>query len=174
MTDFLDIAKGALGVVAPTLARAVGGPLAGQAVQAICGALGLAPDTPPDQLSAAMQNATPEQLAAIRKADNDFKVAMRSLDVTEAQLAYSDIASARDREKTVKDHVPAAMGFAIVGAFIAAVFMLLGGWGHIESAMAGALMGYLSAKAEQVVSYYFGSAKGMQDQSKMLWQSVPK
>ena len=47
------------------------------------------------------------------------------------------------------------------------------GYSHIESAMAGTLVGYLSAKAEQVVAFYFGSSAGSQKKDEMLHNSTP-
>lgn len=175
MADILDTAKGVLGTVAPLLARAVGGPLAGQAAQFICGALGLSSDTPPDQMAAAIQNATPEQLAALKKADNDFKVAMRQLEVQESQLAYGDIADARAREIAVRDHVPAMIAVGVVAGF----FGLLGlmAFRDVPAANATALnlmIGTLGASVGAVLQYYFGSSRGSQEKDKMLWQSAPK
>lgn len=175
MADFLDIAKGALGVVAPTLARAVGGPLAGQAVQMICGALGLTADTAPEQLASAVQNATADQLLALKKADNDFKVAMKQLDVQEDQLAYQDTANARGREIAVRDHTPALLAGAVVLGF----FGLLGfmAFHDVPPANATALnlmIGTLGAAVGAVLQYYFGSSRGSQEKDKMLWQSAPK
>ena len=175
MTDFFDAAKGVLGTVAPLLARAVGGPLAGQAAQFICGALGLAPDTPQDQMALAVQNATPEQLAALRKADNDFKVAMRQLDVQEDQLAYNDTIDARAREIAVHDHTPSLLAFGVTLGFFGLLGLLA--FHDVPTSNQNALnlmLGALGASFGGVIAYYFGSSKGSQDKDKMLWQSAPK
>lgn len=175
MADFIDFAKGALGVIAPTLARAAGGPLAGQAVQFVCEALGLPSGTPQDQIATAIQNATPDQLAALRKADNDFKVAMRQLDVQESQLGYEDLANARGREIAVRDHTPALIAAGVVMGF----FSLLGvmAFRDVPAANATALnlmIGTLGGALGAVLQYYFGSSRGSQEKDKMLWQSAPK
>lgn len=175
MADFLDIAKGVLGKIAPTLALAVGGPFAGQATQVICNALGLAPDTPQDQVATAMQSATPDQLLALKKADADFKVAMRQLDIQETQLGYDDTANARAREVAVRDWTPGLLAFGVTLGF----FGLLGvlAFHDVPTSNANALtimLGALGAAFGGVIAYYFGSSRGSQDKDKMLWQSVPK
>ena len=63
--DFWKDAKNTLGAVAPMLASAVGGPLAGAATTAIVNALGLAPDTTQEQAATAVVGATADQLIAL-------------------------------------------------------------------------------------------------------------
>ena len=43
-------------------------------------------------------------------------------------------------------------------------------FGHsvADSTITGAIIGYLSAKAEQVVSYYFGSSAGSKDKDETI------
>ena len=65
-----------LGAVAPTLATAMGGPLGGMAIKMVSDKLGLSESTM-EAVEAAMSNATPEQLAEIKKVEADFKVQMK-------------------------------------------------------------------------------------------------
>ena len=58
-----DLVKGLLKSIAPTIGTAIGGPLAGQAVQAISNALLGHPNGTQDEVEVALQNATPDQLA---------------------------------------------------------------------------------------------------------------
>ncbi len=71
--------KGLIGAVAPTLGQALGGPLGGAAAQTIASVLGCKPDE--KSIANAVQSATPEQLAEIKKAELDFQVQMKKLDV---------------------------------------------------------------------------------------------
>ena len=79
----MDLSRigGLLGQIAPTIATAIGGPVAGMAVKALAGALGLSQDASSDDVQTALMNATPEQLAAVKKIDADFKVQMKELDI---------------------------------------------------------------------------------------------
>jgi hypothetical protein len=122
MSDFWNAAKATLGTVAPMLASAVGGPLAGAATGAVIKAMGLAPDTAPEAVAQAVVGATPEQLLALKKADSEFAQAMKALDVDAAKLAYADTADARQREVEVRDHTPSMLAYGLTGGF----FCLLG------------------------------------------------
>jgi hypothetical protein len=62
--------------VAPTLATAMGGPLGGMALKMVADKLGL-PDATMDAVEAAVTNASPSQLADIKKVEADFKVSMK-------------------------------------------------------------------------------------------------
>ena len=65
------------------------------------------------------------------------------------------------------------LAYFIVASFVATVGSTLAGWTHVDSALAGTLIGYLSAKAEQILAYYFGSSKGSEEKTRMLAQAQP-
>ena len=73
----LDI-KAILKSAAPMLGAAIGGPFGGMAAKFAVEALGN-PDAKPEDLPALLASATPEQIAAVKKADQDFQVRMREL-----------------------------------------------------------------------------------------------
>lgn len=169
MVGFLDDvwsgARDILAAVAPSLATAVGGPLAGQAVTAIGVALGLGPDAGPADVSKAVSKATPEQLFALKEADNSFAMEMQKLGVELESIVNQDRASARDREIALKDWTPRIIAFLIIFGFLFAVWAVMQGSvpnlrDPTTATMVGAVIGYLSAKADQIVSYYFGSSAG--------------
>jgi hypothetical protein len=85
--------KGLIGAVAPTLGQALGGPLGGAAAQTIASVLGCKPDE--KSIANAVQAATPEQLAEIKKAELDFQVQMKKLDVDVFALEAEDVQHAR-------------------------------------------------------------------------------
>ena len=68
-----------IGSVAPTLGTALGGPLGGMAGDVISKVLGVEND--PASLEKAIQNATPEQLIEIKKAEKEFETKMKQLDI---------------------------------------------------------------------------------------------
>jgi hypothetical protein len=155
--------KSIVGTVAPTIATALGGPLAGLATKAIMGAVGLGDGATDAEIAKAVVGASPEQLLALKRADLDFAVKMRELDVDLERIASSDRDSARRRESVVKDMAPKVLAAVIVLGFLATVFMVLGGQVEglkdpLTATVVGTLIGYVSAKADQVVSYYFGSS----------------
>lgn len=170
MSTFTDMLKTFAGTVAPTLASAVGGPLAGMAVTAIAGALGCKPNS--TALTAAMAVATPDQLLALKQADQTFAAKMKELDIDEEKLSFDDTASARAMQVATKDPTAARLAWLIIGGFL--IFSLgqvvslivwpeqtakvpAAAWGTI-----GTILGYLAKEASQATAFYFGSTQGSQ------------
>jgi len=158
MEDFWKGALGVLGTVAPMLATAVGGPLAGTAVTALIGCLGLPAETTEQKLAATIAVATPDQLIAIKKADADFAVQMAALKITADKLCFDDRASARVREAAVKDTTPRNLAYlAILGSLALAGALMLGVT-HIDTALGGVVLGYVFAESKAAMAYYFGAS----------------
>lgn len=159
--------------IAPTLATALGGPLAGAAVSALSQSLLGKKDGTEKEISTVLQTASPEILLQVKKADQEFAVKMKELDINVEKLVYDDRADARKRESTVKDSINKTLAFMIVGAFIALIGSVVLGWAKVDSVLAGTLVGYLSAKCEQVLAYYFGSSKGSSQKTELLAKAGP-
>jgi hypothetical protein len=159
--------KSIVGTVAPTIATALGGPLAGLATKALVGVFGLAEGASEEEIAKAVAGATPEQLLALKKEDNAFAIRMRELDVDLERIAEGSKDSARKREMTVGGWANPVLASIIVAGFLITAFMVLGGFVEglkdpITASLAGTVIGYVSAKADQVVAYYFGSTKASQ------------
>ncbi|MFM2129929.1 MAG: Rhodoferax phage [Pseudomonadota bacterium] len=168
----MDLLK-IVGAVAPTIATAIGGPLGGMAMKVVAEVLGLPADSSEKDVSKAMAAATPDQLLALKQADQDFAVRMRELDIDLEKIAASDRDSARRREAQVRDWMPRVLAFVVVAGFMATVFLVLLGLvdGMKDPLMAttvGTLIGFVSAKAEQVIAYYFGSSSSSQQKTQLL------
>ena len=120
--DLLKAVGPLLGQVAPTLATAMGGPLAGLAVKTLSNVLlGNEEGTEAD-IAKAMQSATPDQLADIKKIDADFKTRMAELEIDLERISAGDRDSARKREMTVGDHTPKILAGAITLGFFGILF----------------------------------------------------
>jgi hypothetical protein len=168
--DVLDI----VGAVAPTIATALGGPLAGLGVRAICGALGLAPDTPPEKVADAVTAATPDQLLALKQADNAFAAQMKQLDVDFAKLSQADVASARQREVAVHDHTPSILAFSLTLGFFGLLgLMAFHALPADNMAPVNIMLGALGTAWMAAMNYFFGSTYGSKTKDAMLFQSVP-
>ena len=159
----MDDWRSVVGSVAPTIATALGGPLAGLAVKALAGVFGLGEGASKEDVAKAVANASPEQLLAMKKADQDFAVKMRELDIDFERIHAGDRDSARRREEAVGGLInPTLAGLVLLG-FFATVGWVLSGNVNLSGeagAVIGTLIGYVSAKAEQVIAYYFGSSAG--------------
>ena len=116
---------------------------------------------------------TAEQIAQVKIAEIELKKTEEQLGLNFEALAVDDRKSARQMQTEVKSTLVPTLAVIIVISFIAVVVGTLMGYSKIESAMAGTLVGYLSAKAEQVISFYFGSSNGSQAKDQMLWKSTP-
>ena len=76
------------------------------ATRAISEALLGKPDGSEAELPEAAAKATPEQLLALKTAEQDFAVKMRELDIDLERIANADRDSARNREVATKDWTP--------------------------------------------------------------------
>lgn len=158
--------------IAPAIATALGGPLAGLAVNAIGAAVLGRDDASETEIAAALQGAKPEDLLKLKEADNAFRLKMQELGVDLERIAAQDRDSARTREATVGGMTCPVLAFAIVGGFLVLVgWLVSNGVSKIDAAsmgLVGTLVGYVSAKAEQVVAYYFGSSAGSARKTEQL------
>ena len=112
--------KNVIGAVAPTLGTALGGPLGGTAAKAISAVLGCKSDA--NSISTAMQNATPEQLAEIKKAELDFEAQMKKMDVDIFALETADVQDARKAHKG--DWTPRIFGLFSLCGFLGYIFLV--------------------------------------------------
>lgn len=159
---FGDKALQVLRTVAPMLATATLGPFGPLAATAISAALGT-PTGDTKAAEAALLNATPDQLLALKKADQDFQERMKELGIEEEKLVYDDIANARSREIAVKDSTPRNLAYLIIGFTGLCIAATLAGWTKVDSALAGTLIGYLVAESRSTLTYFFGSSQSSQN-----------
>jgi hypothetical protein len=153
--------KQILGVVAPTLATALGGPMAGMATKQIAVALVGKEDAKESEIDAAMMNATPETLTKLKELDQAFQVKMSELGIELEKLDAGDRANARAREVALKDWVPQALAVANTGAFLVLLFWMFSGVLPQENSTAfNILLGLLGGAQTSILSYYFGSSRG--------------
>lgn len=167
MTKWRDI----LGTVAPGLATALGGPLAGLATRVISKKL-LGPDVAvPDQsiLEEVLEGIDPEGMRALKEAELEFQREMKSLEIDLAAIDASDRDSARKREATVKDITPRILAGVFTVGFFAMVYVGIK-YPIQENAqdLMLVLYGALAAGLQQILAYYFGSSAGSKAKTDLL------
>tara|TARA_R110000782_G_scaffold109745_1_gene198825 strand:+ start:175 stop:654 length:480 start_codon:yes stop_codon:yes gene_type:complete len=112
--------KSVVGAVAPTLGTALGGPMGGMAAKMISEVLGV-PNTP-KAIDKAIQEATPEQMLELKKAEQQFELQMKELSVDVFKLETADIQDARG--KFSGDWTARIMGILVVGGFMGYIFLV--------------------------------------------------
>jgi hypothetical protein len=173
--DLLKTFGPLLGSVAPTLATALGGPLAGLAVKSLSKALLGAEDFSEEAVMEAMATASPEQLAAVKKIDADFKVQMKALDIDLERIAVDDRKSARDMQKETRDWIPRALAVSVTAGFFAIlIYMLVYGLPTTGNEALLLLLGALQTAWGGIIAFYFGSSSGSQKKDAMIYNSTPK
>jgi len=134
-----NLIKNVIGAVAPTLGSALGGPLGGKAI------------------SQAIQTASPEQMLELKKAEKQFEVQMKELEVDIFALETADKQDAR--AKFNKDWTARVMGIAVVGGFMGYIFLVtLQPPEQNSEALINLVLGYLGGLASAVISFYFGAS----------------
>jgi len=152
--------KGVISAVAPTLGTALAGPLGGTAAQAISAVLGCKTDA--KAISTAMQNATPEQLAEIKKAELDFEAQMKQMDVDIFALETADVQDARKAHKG--DWTPKILAIGCLLLFAGyAVLITVSPPPEASDTIPSLLIGAMSSTLAAVVSFYFGASHGGKD-----------
>ena len=173
--DILKTFGPLIGSVAPTIATALGGPVAGMAVKALSGALFGHEDGSQDDIMNALANPTGDQLAAIKKIDADFKTQMKSLDIDLERIAAGDRASARDMQKETKDWIPRALAVTVtIGFFGILLYMLVYGLPTTGNEALLLLLGALQTAWMGIIAFYFGASSSDTTKDKMIYNSVPK
>jgi hypothetical protein len=162
--------KQLVGTVAPTLATALGSPLAGMATKAMCAAVLGDEHASEDDLATALQSASPETLRTLKQADNDFRQHMADLGVDLEEIAAQDRDSARRLQGNTKSWAVPVLGSLTVAGFFTTVGWVLTGQVSLESTLLGFVLGQVSAKAEQVYNFYFGSSAGSKEKTAYLTQ----
>jgi hypothetical protein len=168
--------ENALAGIAPTIAGILGGPLAQAGVNIICDVFGLDKTAPSDAaVAAAVQAATPADVAALKKADEDFAVQMKQISLQFVQADDGDRANARlMHEDMPKDFSQTCLAAAIVLSFVGLMCVMTFMPIPVANSQALSIMTGSAASAFiAVVSYYFGSSRGSQAKTAMLWQSTP-
>lgn len=163
MDELLGILRG----LAPSVATAVGGPLGGLAVTALASKFGVADD-----------------VAAVAKAiagDPDAATKLAEIDLRQFQAESEDRDSARQRETAVAAAGGSTLAQLVVPILalgtVSMTFIFIGIllFKVIDTAQQQLVifaLGYATAAAQQVLSYYFGSSKSSQDKTTALQKAL--
>ena len=148
--------KGLIGELAPTIGAALGGPVGGAAASMLADVLGC--DPTPQKIEKALAQATPEQLAEIKKAELDFEVRMKELEVDVFALETKDIQDARQSfSEDWTARAIALLSILLFGGYVLLVTLQPADDNDLN--VVNLVLGYLGGIVSSVVSFYFGASK---------------
>ncbi|WOF72945.1 hypothetical protein QMT40_000569 [Parvibaculaceae bacterium PLY_AMNH_Bact1] len=161
--------KQIVGAVAPGLATALGGPMAGVAVRGIASALLSSEDVKQADVEHAVLQASPTDLRKLKQAELVFRQQMKELEIDLEALHAADRESARERQIETGDQMPAFIAFAALGGFfgilIAMIFVNLPAG---SEAPLNVMLGALGSLVVSIGNYYFGSSAGSSAKNQLI------
>jgi hypothetical protein len=161
--------KKAVAKSAPKIAEQLGGPLAGAAVAAIARAIFGREDADEGDIADAVAKAGPEQIIALKQAENEFRLALRQAALEEGRIDAGDRASARERQTKMRDWTPSVLGALIIGGFFLTLGVMvarkLPPGAETEFSI---MLGALATMTAAVVNYFFGSSAGSREKTLLL------
>ena len=167
--------KSIIATVAPWIGTALGGPLGGLAVEAAANALGLS-DKTTEAVKRAVSGATPEQLLALKQADQGFALEMQKLGYENVEkLAALDVENTKDARNLqiqTRSPIPGALAVLItLGFFGILIGMMHGVLKTTDNQALLIMLGALGAAWGAVVNYYFGSSHDSGRKTELLAQA---
>lgn len=172
--DFLQLLK----TVAPWIGAAIAGPLGGMAIKTAADVFGLTEKTI-ETLKQALTEATPEQMLALKKADQDFCLQMQTIGFKQIAdlevIAADDRKDARSLQNATRSIAPALLsGFITIGYFTVLVGLLRGWFTMNTDTQAMLLMlGSLTTGWGVVMAFWFGTTSDSGRKTELLAQSTP-
>jgi hypothetical protein len=161
-----------LKTVAPTVATALLGPLAGVAVTALGQVLGVDAPTQ-ERITKAIQNGslTPEQLSALKELELKYKNEEEERGFRYEELAFKDRDSAR--QANVQGGTQLYLFWLSLALLVitlgSEVYVLFNGYPTtIPELVVGRVLGLLDAVAMLVLSYWYGTTNGSTVKSELL------
>jgi hypothetical protein len=159
-----------LAQIAPSIATALGGPLAGLAITAISKALGI--DEKDVQKTIETGKLSAEQMMSLKQAEIELQAKAQELGLNFETLATQDRKSARDMQISTKSIIPAVLAIGVTIGFFAILVGLM--TDNVTKSDALLLMlGSLGTAWTAIVSFYFGSSANSEKQTEMLHRSTP-
>jgi len=159
--------------IAPGIATALGGPLAGLAVTAISKALGIVEKDVQSTIEQGKLSA--DQLSSLKQAEIELQSKAQELGLNFEKLAVDDRKSAREMQMSTKSFVPALLSILIVVAWALVQYFLLT---HIIAQemreLVARVLGTLDGALMLVLGFYFGGIHNASETNEMLHRSTPQ
>lgn len=170
--SWLDTLK----TLAPTVASALGGPLAGAAVTAIGGMLGMSEPTQ-EKIAQVIANGqlTGEQITELRKLEAQYKNEEAERGFKYSQLEFQDRDSARKLLIQTQSTTPTVLTWVIVLITLLAEAMLIfqATPPGVDPIILGRVLGTMDSALIMVLSFWFGSNSNSARKTELLAAASP-
>jgi hypothetical protein len=155
--------------VAPTIATALGGPLAGLAVEAVSKAIGVSQDDAKKMLDEG--KLTADQIAQVKVAEIELQKQAQTLGLDFERLAVDDRKSARDMQSATHSLIPAFLAiFVTIGFFGILIALMYGQVQKTDEILV--MLGSLGTAWTGIIAFYFGSSSGSQQKNELLQKQM--
>lgn len=173
MADVAGFFKKTLPALAAAVASGVPGPI-GTVAQLVSSVLGKTIKADPEEITAAIAGASPDQILKLKEDDQNFQITMQKLgfdDVEKlAELAVDDRKDARAMQTTTKSWTAPALAWTVVlMCFLGeGLYFRLGAPSNTSPELIGRILGTLDSALMLVLAYYFGSSAGSADKNSII------
>lgn len=149
--------KGLLASLAPTVGKAIGGPMGGMAVKLVADKLGVSNTTDPSKLEKYIEE-NPSSIELLQEAETEFKKTLdeRKIDLENFKVEVQDRQSARE----IFGEDPTPKIFAIISllGFLFYIFLVTFRAEDVDDALANIILGYLGGLISGISAFFFGSS----------------
>jgi hypothetical protein len=150
---------GLLKTLAPTVAQAAGGPMAGMAVKMVASKLGV-PDANAEAIEQILET-QPEKAMLVKQADREFQDRIREMEI-DLESFKAEVDDRKDaREKFSDDPTPKIFAMVALIGFIGYVFMVtIQPVDANDDGVVNLILGYLGGLVSGISAYFFGGTNG--------------
>lgn len=169
--------KAIVSTVAPWIGAALGGPLGSAAAGYVADALGLS-DKTEASIKAALSGVTPEQMLALKTADQAFALKMQELGFKQESdleaLAAGDRKDARAMQTAKPSRMPAALSIGITAGYFGILIGMMTNTFHVSDTQSLIYMlGSLNTAWTGAMAFWFGTTRSSAEKTRIIAESTP-
>lgn len=167
--------KQVIGSVAPWIGAALGGPLGSAAVGAVANAFGLS-DKTEASIKSALSGVTPEQMLALKNADQAFALQMQEIGFKQVSdleaIAAGDRKDARAMQVASQSKMPAFLAIFITFGYFTILIGMMRGWLEATDNQAlWIMLGSLNTAWTGAIAFWFGTTRDSGRKTELLAQA---
>jgi len=169
--------KNTLAKLAPTVATALGGPLAGTAISALGELLGITNATPESIADAVSSGSlTPQQITDLKQLELKYQSEEKERGFRYEELAFKDRDSARQANVAsgIQKELFNMSVILLIVTLGTEIWVLFNGYPDaLPEIIVGRVLGLMDAVAMMVLAYWYGTTNGSAQKNTLLANSEP-